>query len=131
MLRQDSLRLNPNAGMHEPQVVTEKMRRDRIAFEVGANNFAIEMLKHFDLAHLAPLVTTYETGDVNYIIDVTAGGRDAIVATDQDYLEKYICNNLSFEQEDTDEKIFDAEQFRVDGIDWGYLDEIKLEVHFF
>jgi hypothetical protein len=115
----------------EPHVVTSKMRRDRIDFEIGANNFGIELAKFIGMGHLAKVVSLYQAGDINYILDVTAGGKDAILPTDNDYLERYICNNLTYEEEPNDEKIFEKDRFRIEDVDWDYLEALKLEVHFF
>ncbi|AUX21184.1 hypothetical protein SOCEGT47_016630 [Sorangium cellulosum] len=126
-----NLHLYKNLG-EEPRVVTDKMRKDRIDFEVGANNFGIELLRHLGMEHLSPVVSIYQAGDVNYILDVTAHGKDAIVPTDYDYLDRYICNGLTYEEEPNDEDIFAPEEFSIHGtLDWPYLDHLKLEVHFF
>jgi hypothetical protein len=112
--------------------VSRKMRTDRVAFEIGANNYGIEMLEAVGLGQLSRIVKIYEAGDVNYILDVTAGGKAAIVPTDHDYLDRYICNNLSYEEDSNDDGVFDKATFDVvGGLDWNYLDELKLEVHFF
>lgn len=112
--------------------VSKKMRTDRIAFEIGANNYGVEMLKAVGLGHLTQIAKIYEIGDANYILDVTSGGKEAIVPTDRDYLDRYICNNLSYEEESNDDGVFDKAGFDVvRGLDWNYLDELKLEVHFF
>lgn len=126
-----NLHLYNNLG-EDPRVVTDQMRKDRIDFEVGANNFGIEFLKHLDMAHLAPVVSIYQAGDVNYILDVAAHGKDAIVPTDYDYLDRYICNGLTYEEEPNDERIFAPEEFSPHGtMNWPYIDDLKLEVHFF
>ena len=75
---------------------------------------------------------TYEAGDINYIVDVSGHGKNAIVPTDNDYLRKYVCAGLTIDPDDTyDDGVYDAASFRIDGIDWDYIEDIKLEIHFF
>jgi hypothetical protein len=117
---------------HAPHAVTEKMKQDRISFEIGANNFGREFLKHTGMEKLVSLVDTYQAGDINYILDVTTSGSEAIVRTDEDYLDRYICNDLTCEEDAHGEKIFEAEHFALhESLDWKYLSGLNLEVHFF
>jgi hypothetical protein len=118
-------------GYNERGTVPERVRIDRTVFEVGANKYAIHVLDFLGMKHLAPLVRKYEPADLVYILDVTADGRNAIVDTDYDYLDRYVCNNSIIKDEPDLEKVYDPEWFHMNNIDWQTLEEIKLEIHFF
>lgn len=121
----------PN-GLDAPPEMTEQRRKDRVSFEVGANNFAMAMLVRLGFEQSAKIIKSYEVGDINYILDVSRGGKKAITPTDQDYLRRYVCAGLSINPEDThDDGVYDAKAFDVDAIDWQYIKDIKLEIHFF
>lgn len=121
----------PNA-LDSPPEMTEQRRRDRVSFEVGANNFAIELLLRMGFEQAIHLIRQYEIGDINYILDVSRGGKSAIVPTDRDYLRRYVCAGLSIDPADADDDgVFDVNAFDVNGIDWQYIEDIKLEIHFF
>ena len=64
-------------SLHEPQNVTEKMKKDRIAFEIGANNYSFDLLKPVGMTHLARVVSIYQPGGINYIL--TSTGTSAMV----------------------------------------------------
>lgn len=115
----------------EPREVTEKIIRDRTAFEIGANYFAVELLHAIGLSHLAPIVTTYQSGDINYILDVTGGGKDVIVPTDYDYLDKYVCNNCTVQEEADEHHIFEKEKFHPENINWEVIFKLNLEINFY
>lgn len=119
-------------GLDAPPEMTDQKRKDRVSFEVGANNFATDLLRHIGFARGETVVRTYEAGDINYIVDVSGYGKNAIVPTDGDYLRKYVCAGLTIDPDDTyDDGVYDAASFRIDGIDWDYIEDIKLEIHFF
>ncbi|WP_394826121.1 hypothetical protein [Pendulispora albinea] len=126
--RQGALHIYETKNLHGS---SQKLRRDRIDFELGANNFAQDLLRYVGLTELSEIVNTYQPGDINYIIDVTGNGVEAIVPTDRDYLERYICAGLTYEEEPNDDRIYIPNQFDVNGIDWTYLSNIDLEIHFF
>lgn len=118
-------------GQYELGSVPERIRIDRTVFEVGANNYAMHILDFLGMAHLKPLVRTYEPADLLYILDVTAGGKDAIVPTDYDYIERYVSKNLRIKDEPDTERVYEPEKFHISSIDWQALEDIKLEIHFF
>lgn len=121
----------PN-GLDQPPEMTEQRRKDRVSFEVGANNFAIDMLEKLGVASGAEIIRGYEAGDIGYILDVSQGGKNAIMPTDRAYLEAYVCAGLTFDPADAcDSGVHDSRSFDVDGIDWQYIADIKLEIHFF
>ncbi|WP_374422273.1 hypothetical protein [Chromobacterium sp.] len=119
-------------GLDEPPPMTEQRRKDRVSFEVGANRFAADLLAHIGFEHVAQLLRRYEIGDINYILDVSRGGKAAIVPSDRDYLRQYICAGLSIDPADAyDDGVYSPDAFRPDGIDWQHIEDIKLEIHFF
>ncbi len=121
----------PN-GLDQPPEMTEQRRKDRVSFEVGANNFAIDMLSRLGISGGAQLIQSYQAGDINYILDVSRGGKHAITPTDRDYLEKYVCSGLTIDPSDAcDDGVYDRQSFDIDAIDWQYIADIKLEIHFF
>lgn len=120
----------PN-GLECPSPMTDQRRRDGVSFEVGANNFAEQMLVTLGQNH-SDIIRHYSAGDIQYILDVSQGGKTAIVQTDHDYLEKYICASRETMDEDTDDSgVYTPADFNVESIDWHYLQDIKLEIHFF
>ena len=121
----------PN-GLEQPPEMTEQRRKDRVSFEIGANNFAMHMLSKIGFEHGIEIIKKYAVGDINYILDVSRGGKKAIVRTDLDYLKNYVCANLSIDPNDIyDDGVYDADKFKLDSIDWQYIKDIKLEIHFF
>lgn len=119
-------------ALDTPPEMTVQRRKDRVSFEVGANNFAIDLLSRIGFERGADLIKRYEIGDINYILDVSRGGKSAIVPTDRDYLRQYVCAGLSINPEDTyDDGVYCPESFDTDAIDWQYIQDIKLEIHFF
>lgn len=119
-------------ALDAPPEMTEQRRKDRVSFEVGANNFAIDLLSRIGFEQGAVLIKRYEIGDINYILDVSRGGKSAIVPTDRDYLRQYVCADLSIDPEDVhDDGVYCPESFDMDAIDWQYIQDIKLEIHFF
>lgn len=48
-LHYDETEGKPN-GLDQPPEMTEQRRKDRVSFEVGANNFAIDMLEKLGVA---------------------------------------------------------------------------------
>jgi hypothetical protein len=118
-------------GDYELGTVPEKIRIDRTVFEVGANNYAMHVLEFLGMPHLGPLVRAYEPADLIYILDVTAGGKHAIVETDYDYLDRYVCNNPVVKDEPDTEGVYEPAKFHINNIDWQTLEDIKLEIHFF
>ncbi|MER9313277.1 hypothetical protein NKI51_29045 [Mesorhizobium australicum] len=116
---------------YEFGTVPEKIRIDRTVFEVGANNYAIHVLQFLKMEHLGALVRIYEPADLIYILDVTAGGRHAIVESDHDYLDRYVCNNPTIKDEPDIEGVYEPGKFHINNIDWQSLEDIKLEIHFF
>jgi hypothetical protein len=119
-------------GLDAPPEMTDQKRKDRVSFEVGANNFAIDLIRHLGFDKGARVVRAYEAGDINYIVDVSGYGKKAIVPTDDVYLRKYVCAGLGIDPDDTyDDGVYEPDSFRIDGIDWDYIEEIKLEIHFF
>jgi hypothetical protein len=118
-------------GHYQLGTVPEKIRIDRTVFEVGANNYSMHLLDFLGMPHLAPLVRIYEPADLLYILDVTARGRHAIVETDHDYLDKYVCNDPIIKAEPDTEQVYDPNTFHINDIDWHTLEKIKLEIHFF
>ncbi|MBB2172941.1 hypothetical protein [Gluconacetobacter asukensis] len=119
-------------GLEAPPEMTEQKRKDRVSFEIGANNFAIDLMRTLGLENVGPIVRAYEVGDINYIVDVSGRGKSAITKTDREYLEKYICGDLSVDPDDMyDDGVYSSGSFDVDAIDWRYLEDIKLEIHFF
>lgn len=122
----------PN-GLDQPPEMTEQRRKDRVSFEVGANNFAVDMLAQLGIAPQGTdLVRRYQAGDINYILDVSRGGKHAITPTDRDYLEKYVCRGLTVDMADAwDDGVYDAQAFDIEAIDWDHIADIKLEIHFF
>lgn len=65
-------------------------------------------------------------------LDVSRGGKSAIVPTDRDYLRQYVCAGLSINPEDAhDDGVYCPQSFNMDAIDWQYIQDIKLEIHFF
>ncbi|MGV2122183.1 hypothetical protein ACQZ4R_03655 [Agrobacterium vitis] len=113
------------------RVVTDKIRRDRTEFEIRANDYSADLLRAIGHAHLIPLIKLYEPADINYILDVTEGGKNAIVPTDFDYLDRYVCNNQTVDEEDNLERIYESGIFDIGAIDWDLLAKSKLEIHFF
>lgn len=111
--------------------VPEQVRLDRIAFEVGANRYALLVLDALQMSHLHALVLTYEPADIRYILDVTAHGRAAIVKTDDDYIERYVCQPFPLDEVPDSEGVYEPEAFHLSKIDWQALEDIKLEIHFF
>lgn len=121
----------PNA-LEQPPEMTEQRRKDRVSFEIGANNFAMDMLARIGFERGAEIIEKYAAGDINYILDVSRGGKAAIVKTDRDYLQHYVCAGLSIDPDDTDDNgVYDPDQFELGAIDWQYINDIKLEIHFF
>lgn len=121
----------PNA-LDTPPEMTAQRRKDRVSFEVGANNFAIDLLSRIGFEQGADLIKRYEIGDINYILDVSRGGKAAIVPTDRDYLRQYVCAGLTIDPEDAhDDGVYCPKSFDMDAIDWQYIQDIKLEIHFF
>lgn len=119
-------------GLDAPPEMTDEKRKDRVSFEVGANNFAVEMLRSLGLSAYVPIIRTYEAGDIHYIVDVSRYGKQAITSSDIDYLQKYVFAGHSVDPGDAyDDGVFDASLFDVDAIDWTFLEDIKLEIHFF
>ncbi|AMK18909.1 hypothetical protein [Sphingobium sp. MI1205] len=119
-------------GLDAPPEMTDEKRKDRVSFEVGANNFAVEMLRSLGLSAYVPIIRTYEAGDIHYIVDVSRYGKQAITSSDRDYLQKYVFAGHSVDPADAyDDGVFDASLFDVDAIDWTFLEDIKLEIHFF
>ena len=119
-------------GLDAPPEMTDEKRKDRVSFEVGANNFAVEMLRSLGLSAYVPIIRTYEAGDIHYIVDVSRYGKQAITSSDIDYLQKYVFAGHSVDPSDAyDDGVFDASLFDVDAIDWTFLEDIKLEIHFF
>jgi len=119
-------------ALDTPPEMTEQRRKDRVSFEVGANNFAIDLLSRIGFEQGADLIKRYEIGDINYILDVSRGGKSAIVPTDRDYLRQYVCAGLSINPEDAhDDGVYCPQSFNMDAIDWQYIQDIKLEIHFF
>ena len=120
------------SGLDAPPEMTDAKRKDRVSFEVGANNFAVEMLRSLGLSAYVPIIRTYEAGDIHYIVDVSRYGKQAITSSDIDYLQKYVFAGHSVDPADAyDDGVFDASLFDVDAIDWTVLEDIKLEIHFF
>ncbi|MBY5775429.1 hypothetical protein HFN63_36510 [Rhizobium leguminosarum] len=113
------------------RIVTDKIRRDRTEFEIRANDYSADLLRVIGHPHLIPLIKLYQPADINYILDVTEGGKDAIVPTDLDYLDRYVCNDQSVVEEDNVERIYEAGAFNIAAIDWDLLAKSKLEIHFF
>lgn len=121
----------PN-GLDQPPEMTAQRHKDRVSFEVGANNFAIDMLASLGIAQGADIIRSYQAGDINYILDVSRGGKHAITPSDRDYLEKYVCGGLSIDMEDAwDDGVYDHHAFDVHAINWQHIADIKLEIHFF
>lgn len=119
-------------GLEAPPEMTAQKRKDRVSFEIGANNFAIDLMKSLGLEDVGPVVKAYEFGDINYIIDVSGYGKKAITKSDREYLEKYVCAGLTVDPEDMyDDGVYDPTSFDIDAIDWQYIEDIKLEIHFF
>lgn len=119
-------------ALTNPPEMTEQRRKDRISFEIGANNFAVDLLEHIGLEKAERLVRKYELGDINYILDVTRGGKAAISQSDRIYLEKYVCGEFKINPDDAhDDGVYDAASFDINSIDWNYINDIKLEIHFF
>jgi hypothetical protein len=118
-------------GHYELGTVPEQIRIDRTVFEVGANNYSMHLLDFLGMQHLGPLVRIYEPADLLYILDVTARGRHAIVDSDFDYLDKYVCNNSAIKDEPDIEGVYSPDTFHLNDIDWQTLEKIKLEIHFF
>ena len=118
-------------AVQEARIVTDKVRRDRTEFEIKANDFAADLLRAIGHPHLIPLIKLYEPADVNYILDVTEGGRDSIVPTDFDYLDRYVCTSQTVVEEDNSEQIYWPGVFSIGSIDWPLLAKSKLEIHFF
>jgi hypothetical protein len=120
------------SGLDAPPPMTDDRRKDRVSFEVGANNFAIDLLSALGFKHLMKVIESYSIGDINYILEVSKGGKKAIVPNDRAYLEEYVCAGLSIDPDDTyDDGVYSPESFSIDAIDWAYIEEIKLEIHFF
>jgi hypothetical protein len=115
----------------EARKVTDKIRRDRTEFEVRANDYALDLLKAIGHPNLMPLVKIYEPADVNYILDVTEGGKDAIVPTDFDYLDRYVCTDQIINEEQNSEFIYKSGTFEINATDWELLEKSKIEIHFF
>ena len=69
-------------GLDAPPEMTDEKRKDRVSFEVGANNFAVEMLRSLGLSAFVPIIRTYEAGDIHYIVDVSRYGKQAITSSD-------------------------------------------------
>jgi hypothetical protein len=120
--------IRPGSAIH---VVPESIRVDRVLFETGANKYAMLLLDYLGMRHLEPLMKAYEPADILYLLDITAFGRRAILATDTDYLDHYVCNNPVVEEEADTEGVYDPASFRVSDIDWPALEALKLEFHFF
>jgi hypothetical protein len=121
----------PN-GLDQPVQMTEQRRNDRISFEVSANNFATNLLHQIGFEQGIEVIKHYEVGDIKYILDVSHGGKAAIVPTDLDYLNRYVSQGGALDPDDTfDDGVYDPTAFNVDAIDWDYIRDIKLEIHFF
>lgn len=119
-------------GLEAPPEMTEQKRKDRVSFEIGANNFAIEMLRSLRLEAFVPVIKSYEAGDINYIVDVSRYGKTAITSSDLEYLQKYVFAGRSVDPSDAyDDGVFDASSFDIGSIDWEFIKDIKLEIHFF
>ncbi|KMN76596.1 hypothetical protein VK98_20535 [Chromobacterium sp. LK11] len=120
------------SGLDQPPPMTEQKRKDRVSFEVGANRFAADLLADIGFGQAAALIQRYQVGDINYILDVSRGGKAAIVPSDHDYLRRYICAGLSIDPDDAyDDGVYDPDAYRRDGIDWQHIEDIRLEIHFF
>jgi hypothetical protein len=115
----------------DARVVTDRLRRDRTEFEIRANDFAADLLGSIGHPHLIPLLKIYEPADINYILDVTENGRAAIVPTDFDYLDRYVCTDQSVFEEENTELIYQPDAFDIRAINWQILVDSKLEIHFF
>ena len=118
-------------AVSDSRIVTEKVRRDRTEFEIRANDYSADLLRAIGRPHLIPLVKLYEPADINYILDVTENGKDAIVPTDFDYLDRYVCNVQKVEEEENLERIYESGIFDINAINWPLLVKSKLEIHFF
>jgi hypothetical protein len=118
-------------AVKDARIVTDKIRRDRTEFEIRANDFAADLLRAIGHPHLIPLVKIYEPADINYILDVTESGKDAIVPTDFDYLDRYVCADQTVLEEENIECIYEPSAFDINAIDWPLLIKSKLEIHFF
>ena len=118
------------SGLDEPPPMTEQRRKDRVSAEVGANRFAADLLAHIGFEHVAQLLRRYEIGDINYILDVSRGGKAAIVPT-----TATTCASTSAPAQSIgrrrDDGVYSPDAFRPDGIDWQHIEDIKLEIHFF
>jgi hypothetical protein len=120
-----------NAGSGDFVEITDEIRVNRILFEMGANKYAILILDYLGMKHIEPLVKLYEPADISYLIDITSRGRPAIVETDFEYIDKYVCSERAIKNEPDLEGVYDADSFRVSDIDWPILEKLKLEFHFF
>lgn len=121
----------PN-GLDKPSPMTEDRRKDRISFEVSANKFAADLLKHIGFQRGLDVLRIYEPGDIDYILDVSHGGKAAIVPTDAIYVDQYVSRGRAVNPDDAyDDGVYDAQAFTIDAIDWRYIQDIKLEIHFF
>ncbi|MFE8644825.1 hypothetical protein ACFX58_07040 [Sphingomonas sp. NCPPB 2930] len=120
------------SGLEQPPEMTDQRRKDRVSFEVGANNFAISLLRTIGFEKGIDVMEKYASGDIHYIVDVSRGGKSAIVRSDRDYIRKYVSADLAVDPADVeDDGVYDAEVFDIDSIDWTYIEDIKLEIHFF
>lgn len=120
------------SGLDQPPPMTAQKRKDRVSFEVGANRFAADLLADIGFSQGEALIQRYQVGDINYILDVSSGGKAAIVPSDHDYLRRYICAGLSIDPNDAyDDGVYDPDAYRRYGIDWQYIEDIRLEIHFF
>lgn len=115
----------------DARIVDDKVRRDRTEFEIRANDYSADLLEAIGHPRLIPLIKLYEPADINYILDVTEGGKNAIVPTDHDYLTKYVCAKQVVNEEDNVERIYEPGRFSINEIDWPLLIRTKLEIHFF
>lgn len=114
-----------------PYDIPADVRANRIVFEAGANKYAELILTQLGMMNLWPIIKIYEPADIQYLLDITAIGRPAIMLSDYDYITKYVCGRPPIEDVPDIERVFDPESFRVGDIDWPYLDSLKLEFHFF
>ena len=115
----------------DARIVDEKVRRDRTEFEIRANDYSADLLEAIGHPRLIPLIKLYEPADINYILAVTEGGKDAIVPTDLDYLTNYVCTKQIVTEEENVERIHEPGRFHINEIDWPLLIRSKLEIHFF